>query len=251
MKPEANQLELFREDYRLRERVSAKARHIRIEVRPSREVVLVYPRWVPRIEAIAFLRSREAWIRAKLAELAQQAPEAPPAPQWDGRDELPLRGRLLPVTVAPARLRRASVRIEEQRICIFAPSEHCAEPRRLQLALLAALQQQARLDAQRYLDEEAARLGLRWRELRLRDPRTLWGSCTQQGAISLSWRLVMAPPAVFRYVVVHELCHLVHMNHSQRFWSLVAQQMPDYEAQRRWLSEQGHLLHRHLPAKAA
>lgn len=245
MSKEQPQLELFREDFRLRERVSAKARNIRIEVRPGRDVVLVYPRWVARSEALGFLRDRQEWIRAKLAELAVQEPPPSP-PQWDGRDELPLRGRKLPVVVEPARLRRASVRIDDHRICIFAPLEQRADTRRLQAALQAALQHQARLDALRYLDGEALRLGVRYREVRLRDPRTLWGSCSQAGVISLSWRLVMAPPEVFRYVVVHELCHLVHLDHSKRFWSLVARQMPDFESQRTWLSEQGHLLHQHL-----
>src|SRR3546814_6663206 len=83
------QINLFGDDYELTERISAKARSIRIEVRPDRGVSLIYPRWVARVEALAFLRSREAWIRDKLAEMAQQA-SAYPAPgrnRWDGRSE--------------------------------------------------------------------------------------------------------------------------------------------------------------------
>lgn len=250
MKAEAPQLELFREDYRLSERVSPKARHIRIEVRPGREVILVYPRWVPRIEALNFLRERRDWIRDKLEEIAVQAPSLPP-PKWDGHDELPLRGRKLPVLIEPARLRRASVRIEDERICVFAPAELRQDAGKLRTALQLALQQQARLDALRYLAEEASRLGVHYRELRLRDPRTLWGSCSHDGLISLSWRLVMAPPEAFRYVVVHELCHRVHLDHSRRFWELVARQMPDFETQRRWLAQHGHALHQQLRPNAS
>ena len=93
---------------------------------------------------------------------------------------------------------------------------------------------------------EAHRLGLRWSELRIGDPRAQWGSCTPEGVISLSWRLLLAPPAVFRYVVIHELCHLPHPDHSKHFWALVAQQMPDWSTQREWLKRQGSGLHRWL-----
>lgn len=239
------QLPLLREDYQLRERVSAKARKLRIEVRPGNEVVLVYPRRVPRHEALAFLRSREAWIREKLAEMAQRERDAPkpPVARWDGSDRVRLRGVELAVKVVPASLRRATARIDNHEITLFCPLVQAGDPARLARALRYELMQQAVADAQRYLDEEAARMGLRYARLRVNDPRTLWGSCNPSGTICLSWRLVMAPPEVFRYVAIHELCHLVHRNHSARFWALVRRQCPDYEVQKAWLREHGNGLH--------
>jgi predicted metal-dependent hydrolase len=239
------QIELFRDDYVLTERVSSKARNIRIEVRPDRRVSLVYPRWVGRAEALAFFRSREAWIREKLTELAQQAPNepAPTRNRWDGCDTIFLRGRKLPLRLEAARLRRAAVRIETDRIVVFAPVAIVAQPARLDLVLREALVHQARLDANACLQEAATLLGVRYRDLRINDPQTQWGSCNPGGVICLSWRLVMAPPSVFRYVVIHELCHLVHMDHSPRFWALVEQQMPDYGQHKRWLRDHGHRLH--------
>lgn len=247
------QIELFRDDYRLRERLSDRARNIRIEVRPGREVILIYPRWVARAQALAFLRSREDWVREKLAELAQREADnpRPPAARWDGSDEILLRGELVPVCIEPASVRQCTVRVEAQALTLFAPTALLADPRRLEQALRLALMHQAQLDARRYLDEEAARLGLRYQGPQLNDPQTLWGSCNPGGLICLSWRLVMAPPAVFRYVAVHELCHLRHLDHSDRFWSLVAQQMPDYVQHRRWLHERGQGLHHYLPRRAS
>lgn len=240
-----HQIELFRDDYVLTERVSAKARNIRIEVRPDRRVSLVYPRWVARSEALAFFRSREAWIREKLAEMALQASSypAPTRIRWNGDDTISLRGRELPLQVQAARLRRAAVRIEAERIVVFAPPALVAQPARLDTVLRQSLIHQARLDAQAYLQQAAPPLDVRYRDLRINDPQTQWGSCNPGGVICLSWRLVMAPPDVFRYVVVHELCHLVHMDHSARFWALVEQQMPDYERHKRWLRDRGHQLH--------
>ncbi len=244
--------ELFREDFDLVERVSARARHIRIEIRPGRRVVLVYPRWVPRSEALGFLRERDGWVRDKLAELERlPAAHSPPTAAWDGSDRVPLRGVTLPVVVEPARLRRAAVRFETQRIVLLVPPEQRAQPARLAASLRAALIHQARLDALRLLDAEAPRLGVRYSALKIHDPQTLWGSCNPGAVICLSWRLLLAPPEVLRYVVVHELCHLVHLDHSPRFWALVARQMPDYAMHKQWLREQGHQLHQVLPRPRA
>lgn len=246
------ELELPGDAPRIRERVSPRARHIRIEILPDASVALIYPRWVPRSEALAFLRTREAWVMEKLAELKAQTtapdavqPQAPP--RWDGHDEMLLRGVVMPVHVEPARLRRPAVRFDPGRISVFVAPEQRSQPRVLETALRQAMQQQARLDAKRLLDEESARLGVRYAALRIADPRTQWGSCNAQALISLSWRLVMAPPAAFRYVAVHELCHLVHLDHSPRFWQLVERQMPDYAAQKQWLRDHGARLQRWLP----
>lgn len=93
------------------------------------------------------------------------------------------------------------------------------------------------------LDEEAARLGLRYGALRIRDPRTRWGSCGPDGSIMLSMRLALAPPEVFRYVVIHELCHLRWRGHGVRFWHLVERQMPGYREAKDWLRRHGAALH--------
>jgi predicted metal-dependent hydrolase len=98
-------------------------------------------------------------------------------------------------------------------------------------------------EGRRLLDEEAARLGVRYAQLRVRDARTRWGSCGADGRIMLSLRLPLAPPEVFRYVVIHELCHLRWRGHGPRFWSLVERQMPEFETHRRWLRKHGHELH--------
>lgn len=76
----------------------------------------------------------------------------------------------------------------------------------------------------------------------IRDQKTRWGSCSAKGTLSFNWRLMLAPPAILDYVVVHELCHLTHMNHSKAFWDAVAAVCPDYLSARKWLREHGHEL---------
>jgi predicted metal-dependent hydrolase len=180
--------------WRLVERVSAKARCIRVEIRGPDEVWLVIPKRASRSAAHAFLRSRERWIARKLAQQRLRRTQPSPPLRLAGADAKTLKGH-------------------------------------------------ARREATAMIANEAARMGVTANGLRLADQKTLWGSCGASGRISLSWRLVLAPPEVLRYVVIHELAHLKQRNHSPRFWEIVRRQMPDFEAARRWLREHGAALH--------
>jgi predicted metal-dependent hydrolase len=92
---------------------------------------------------------------------------------------------------------------------------------------------------------ESPRLGVRPGRIGIRDPRTRWGSCSSNGNLSFSWRLVIAPSEVLEYVVVHELCHLRELNHSKRFYSLLAEARPSWRTESAWLREHGWELHDH------
>lgn len=78
-----------------------------------------------------------------------------------------------------------------------------------------------------------------YERISIRDQKTRWGSCSAKGTLSFNWRLMLAPPAVLDYVVVHELCHLTYMNHSAAFWRKVESIYPDYRSSRRWLKDHG------------
>lgn len=84
--------------------------------------------------------------------------------------------------------------------------------------------------------------GGKYTSITIRDQKTRWGSCSGRGTLSFNWRLILAPPEILDYVVVHELCHLTHMNHSKEFWALVGSVIPDYKMKRKWLKENGHTL---------
>ncbi|WP_169740730.1 M48 family metallopeptidase [Nevskia soli] len=233
------------------ERVSKQARSIRIEVRPDGEVRLIIPRFVPKRAAYEFLHSREEWIRLKLAELHLRSAAEPRRPPllWDGTDTIPLHGVETPVEIVSARLTRPRVRFDDGAITIFCAQIARSYPAVLTKALRTALGELARHQARRLLDEEAARLGVDYHGLRIADQKSLWGSCTPRGDISLNWRLVLAPPEVFRYVVVHELCHRIRLDHSRQFWTLVMRQMPESSAWRAWLRQEGASLHTVLPRR--
>lgn len=87
-----------------------------------------------------------------------------------------------------------------------------------------------------------AMTGGSYRRIAIRDQKTRWGSCSSKGTLSFNWRLMLAPPSILDYVVVHELCHLTYMNHSTDFWHAVERIYPDYRTARKWLKDHGHEL---------
>ena len=85
--------------------------------------------------------------------------------------------------------------------------------------------------------EWAAKIGVEYNHIVIKDQQTLWASCSAKKNINYTYRIIKMPPAIRDYLIVHELCHLVHMNHGEEYWQLVGQFCPDYKNSRRWLNE--------------
>jgi len=84
------------------------------------------------------------------------------------------------------------------------------------------------------------------KKISFKDTKSRWGSCSYKGSIMLNWRLIMAPPSVYKYVIIHELSHLVHMNHGYLFWKLVGELHPSYMNDREWLNKNGHEIRKYI-----
>lgn len=89
------------------------------------------------------------------------------------------------------------------------------------------------------LSEFAPKIGVQFGRVTIREQKSRWGSCSAKGNLNFNWKLIMAPPEVLNYVVIHELCHLIEFNHSNRFWTLVEAQMPEYALWKKWLKLHG------------
>jgi predicted metal-dependent hydrolase len=112
-------------------------------------------------------------------------------------------------------------------------------PEAVRDALQRWYRRRARIEIASRLDQAVARAGTLWSGLQIRDTRTRWASCSQSGAMSFSWRLLLAPEEILDYVVEHEVAHLEVLDHSNRFWRLVEKRVPDYREQERWLRRYG------------
>lgn len=209
-------------------RRSARARRFSLRVsRLDGRVTLSMPARAREAEALRFAAEKAGWLREVLGE-------APPRLGLDFGAAVPFEGRAL--SLRPAAVR--AVRVEGE--AMLAPPDAA----RLGPRVEAFLKFAARQRLQSACEIHAATLGRRFARITLRDTRSRWGSCTADGALMFSWRLIMAPPAVLDYVAAHEVAHLAEMNHSPAFWSVVRRLVPDYEDHRRWLKRHGTGLHR-------
>ena len=112
---------------------------------------------------------------------------------------------------------------------------------------LHALADSARQQIPQRVKNYAAQMGVTYGRITIRNQRTRWGSCSSKGNLNFNCLLMLAPAPVMDYVVVHELCHRIHMNHSAGFWTAVAKVMPDYALWRKWLKQNGRTLLAQLP----
>ncbi|MGI3170049.1 M48 family metallopeptidase [Pseudooceanicola sp. C21-150M6] len=206
---------------------SGRARRISLRVSAlDGKVTLTLPMGVSERSGLAFAREKADWLRGHLAKHAGMEVIGPGS-------VLPVEGQML--TVAPGTGR--SVRIDGDQILVP------GDPDRITARLLGHLKAMARDRLAGASDHYAAALGRPYSRLTLRDTRSRWGSCSAQGALSYSWRLILAPPEVLRYVAAHEVAHLAEMNHSPAFWAQVERIHGPYRQQRGWLRSEGANLH--------
>lgn len=209
-------------------RRSARARRLSLRVSQlDGRVTLSLPSFVSERDAIAFAEEKADWIRSHLST----GPEA----------EIIQVG----ASVLYEGTQRRIIRAQDRRFSVA--EDYIAVPGaqdRVALRLRSYFKQIAAEKLRNASDHYAAQVGKPYARITLRDTRSRWGSCTTQGNLMYSWRLIMAPPEVLTYVAAHEVAHLVHMDHSPDFWALVAQIYPGYTAPRQWLRTHGANLHR-------
>ncbi|MEM1312975.1 MAG: SprT family zinc-dependent metalloprotease [Pseudomonadota bacterium] len=223
-------LRLHRPDAEVALNWSSRATRFTLSVgRADGKARLTLPSRADLSEAQAFLNRQAGWLEAAMARS--------PAPQpLRVGDALPFRGHQV-VLMTEAGPRRAP-RVEGGRLIVRGDDAAAAAK------ALAFLKAEARAALVPAAERHAATLGRRPARITLRDTRSRWGSCSSAGALSFSWRLIMAPPEVLDYVAAHEAAHLVEMNHSPRFWALVERLDPEWRTRRDWLRAHGARLQR-------
>ncbi len=191
------------------------------------KVTMTIPERMDQRTAQKFAVEREGWLRKTLQN------QHPPSVVCAG-GVIPFEGRELRIEEGP----RRGARLEGDIL-------HVSNGRSVAASVKGFLKAHARERLAVASDHYAEKVGRRFKQIVLRDTRSRWGSCSSDGRLMYSWRLVMAPPDVLDYVAAHEVAHLVHLDHSPAFWSLVAEICPDYRAHRTWLRENGMSLHRY------
>ena len=210
-------------------RRSGRAKRISLRISQlDGRVTLTMPTRLPEREAMDFAREKETWIRKHLDARGSEVSVVLGA-------QIPLGGRMLTLVQGTGR----RVEIGEETIAVP------GKPERAGKRLAAYLKEVARDRLAGACDDYAALLGKRYNRISIRDTRSRWGSCTSDGGLMFSWRLIMTPPEVLDYVAAHEVAHLAEMNHSAAFWAGVERIYGPYKAPRSWLRKNGSDLHRY------
>ncbi len=206
-------------------RISARARRISLNISPEEGLELLIPSPRYRRKALEFLYSQRAWIEKKLAELPALNPKAPEQ-VLILPDKIQLLGIQQEWGVRYQEAARARFSIlEPQQLLIQARS---GDFKQHQSVLLRWLKYQAVLHIKPLLDELSAQTQLNYTALSFKRQKSRWGSCTREHKINLNYQLLFFPPAWLRYILLHELCHIRHFNHSARFWALLEKFEPEY-----------------------
>lgn len=209
-------------------RISSRAKSIRLSITAARGLVVTLPRGVNPAVVPGILQEKSDWIERSLKKMA----EIQPVPE----NKLPVEfflhsiGEKWQVVYKPKEARTVSLRVHASRVLLL--EGKVSSRIAVQKLLRGWLREKAREILPAWLDQISQQTGLKYQAVTIRDQRTRWGSCSGRKTINLNQKILFLPPTLVEYILVHELCHTVHMSHSARFWNLVRTYLPDYETRR-------------------
>lgn len=223
-------------DLKVRLRRHAAARRFTLRVSGATgEIVLTLPQRGSLETARHFAQGHGAWIAARLEKLSDRTAFAP-------GEKVPVRGRMHRIVHRPAPrgvVTAATDAAGHPILAVYGDAAHVA--RRVR----DFLSKEAKRDLDIAVLKYTRLLGIPARKITIKDTRSRWGSCSSAGRLNFSWRLIMAPPEILDYLAAHEVAHLKEMNHSARFWRIVAKSCPHWREAERWLKRHGAELHRY------
>lgn len=201
------------------------------------KVTVHMPQSMPMRIAHQFVRDKTAWLRRQLNRHA-----ALPQRGLNVGDQQLFLGQWYPSAHGSNTARRSAVLFTDEQFILETRQRQPADSEMFRKQLSAFYRQQAHEYLPQRINDLAAELNLIPNSIRIRYYKSRWGSCHGNGEIRLNWQLIQAPRDIIDYVIVHELCHLRHMNHSSAFWALVEKHCADYRTHRQWLRDNGTLL---------
>lgn len=211
--------------------IRSKRKSIALIVQRDGKLTVRAPLRLSEARIMQFVNTKTAWILAQQKKAASQ--QVKPREYTDGETFLFL-GRKISLKLVDQQA--VPLKMEVNFLLKRSQQKQAAQ------LFTRWYQAQARQVFTSRVEFFAQKNGFSYAKIRLSSARTRWGSCSSKGTLSFTWRLVMAPPEVIDYVVLHELVHLQIKDHSAAFWTRLQQYVPDYKRKRAWLKTNGHLL---------
>jgi predicted metal-dependent hydrolase len=208
--------------------IRQKRRTIAVGVSDFGEVMVKAPDWVGKPEIDKFLFQKESWLQKRLDHVRENTNAVN---TLFSKGKILYLGGMLSVEKKP----RVRARVASNVLLV-----NSLEP--IEKQVYSVLKKEARTVIQDLINELEPSMKVLVKSFRLKDNSTNWGSCSARGNLNFNWRVVMAPLEVLRYLVIHEMSHLKHMDHSDRFWNFVAEFDTDWEMHDKWLKDNGSVL---------
>lgn len=205
-----------------------RARQVKLKISHEKGLQLVVPKNFKLREIPPILEEHKAWIQKQLARFQTPQPNTP----LPNTIHLAALGETWQVRYIPMDANIRMMTHLHREIVLFGKIENTALSKRY---LIAWVKKIAKKQLSLQLARISQELKLPYTKLTIRDQKTRWGSCTEDKAISLNYKLIFFPPSLARHIMIHELCHTVHLNHSTDFWQLVASFDQDCQQHRRAL----------------
>lgn len=222
---------------------SRRARRLRLAMSQEGQLTLVAPLFTPKWTANLFLKKHVTWIEKQVGKIEKQKKLRPDFKYRTG-DIFYYFGEQVVLDVKPSDRKRPTIKIRGDKM--FITLHNNVSKSDGVIAIKKTIQRFYKEKAEEVIHDRLQffneHYGFRYNRVTMRNQKSRWGSCSCLKNLNFNWKLIMAPIEVIDYVVVHELCHLKEMNHSSRYWNLVAQTIPEYKVIRKWLRENHYLL---------
>jgi predicted metal-dependent hydrolase len=212
-------------------------RGITIYIEPPGRLRLVVPKRANAATVFGLLENKRKWIEGKLAAMAARPMLAQPPKEFREGETAYYLGNQYSLRITHDTRQPQGCRIENENLVVNLPDTKAGEDTRheVRLELLLWYKKRAKEILKERTDFWSRELGLRYGRFAVGNPVRQWGSCSARNDIRYNWRVVTAPMDIIDYLVVHELCHVRHKDHSSRFWHLLSQAIPDYKRRRKYL----------------
>ncbi|MFW5961645.1 MAG: M48 family metallopeptidase [bacterium] len=239
-----NKIKLKNQEFEFKT-IRSDRKTIGIIVNADQELTVRSPKRASNRQIKSLLVKKEDWILKKMSELAEiKAP--PAAKEFVSGDKFLYLGKeyVLKLT-AEANLKEFKVELKEDNLLVYYPLNLKDKKERkdeVRDKLIRWYRSRAKIKINELINNYKRELEVEPNKIVIKKQKKRWGSCSSKKNLNFNWKIIMAPPAVIEYLVVHELVHLIHPNHSKDFWQTAAELIPDYEEQKEWLRINGRRL---------
>ncbi|NLM21259.1 MAG: M48 family metallopeptidase [Peptococcaceae bacterium] len=221
---------------------SKRAKKVCVTIK-NKKVRVAVPQALPLEYGRDFAEKNKEWILEHYVKQGLRTQS--PTKKYLPGEKFFYRGRNYPLKYVETSNSKPYAQFIGSRILVYVPPG--LEPEKRSALGKRLIEQWYKNQAEKILSEQvhyySKKLGITFNKLRIKDQKTRWGSCSTKGNINLNWRIIMAPNQVIAYIIIHELTHLIYMNHSPEFWKKVEEHMPDYRKWKKWLDDNGNQLY--------